>query len=299
MNLNEDKVQGLVDTHCHIHTASSGRGDFTAKKWHEAGETSAAELLDSAKASGVDKLICVGTDYEDSVEVAEFVQNREGCWASIGVHPHEAKQFLHAETTRQRAEPSASSPGPASEREGIAPMERFQDLLKRPKVVAVGEVGLDYYYEHSPKKEQIKLLEMFLDLAQKNDLPVIFHVREAFDDFWPILANFNIIRGVLHSFTSNEKNLNKAMERGLFVGLNGIITFTKDQSQLEVAKKVSLNSLLLETDAPYLAPKPLRGKICKPEYVSLTYEFLCRLRGEDEDVFVSTVSANANRLFGI
>ena len=270
-------MQGLVDTHCHIHTANSKRKDLTVRKWHEAGEISAEELLRSARAGGVEKLICVGTDYEDSIEAVDFVQDRQGCWASIGTHPHEAKKFL----------------------EQHKDLTNFEDLAVKPKVVAIGEVGLDYYYEHSPKKEQIKLLEMFLDLAQKNDLPVIFHIREAFDDFWPIIDNFNKIRGVLHSFTDTEANLAKAMERRLLVGLNGIMTFTKDESQLVVSKKIPLDNLLLETDSPYLAPKPLRGKICKPEYVSFIYEFLIRLRGEPEDEFISSVRTNTNKLFGI
>ncbi|HEX5798101.1 MAG TPA: TatD family hydrolase [Candidatus Saccharimonadales bacterium] len=267
----------LVDTHCHIHTASSKIDSHTVKKWHEAGEKSAEELLKSAKAGGVDKLICVGTDYEDSIDAVNFVQAREGCWSAVGVHPHEAKEFFKE----------------------YKDLSEFDKLIKKPKVAAIGEVGLDYYYEHSPRKEQQKLLEMFLDLAQKHNLPVIFHIREAFDDFWPILANFTKIRGVLHSFTDSEKNLEKAMERRLLVGLNGIMTFTKDQSQLQTAKKIPLESLLLETDAPYLAPKPLRGKICKPEHVRYTYEFLSRLRGEDEEEFINTVSANVKRLFGV
>ncbi len=273
-------MQGLVDTHCHIHTADSKRSDFTVKKWHEAGETSAEGLLKSAIDAGVSKLICVGTDYEDSAEAVDFVQGKEGCWASIGVHPHEAK---HANLRKSE--------------------KMFETLIQNAqstgKIVAIGEVGLDYYYEHSPKKEQAKLLEMFLDLAQKYDLPVIFHIREAFDDFWPILANFTKIRGVLHSFTDSEQNLKKAMERRLYVGLNGIMTFTKDGSQLDMAKKVPLEHLLLETDAPYLAPKPLRGKVCKPEYVSLVYEFLIKLRGEDEGTFVDAVNANSKKLFGV
>lgn len=270
-------MQGLVDTHCHIHTANSKRGDNTVKKWHEAGEASAEELLKSAKAGGVDKLICVGTDYEDSAEAVDFVQGQDGCWAAIGVHPHEAKPFLKKYKNT----------------------DIFNGLAGKPKVIAVGEVGLDYYYEHSPKKQQQKLLEMFLDLAQKHNLPVIFHIREAFDDLWPILANFTKIRGVLHSFTASEQNLKKAMERRLYVGLNGIMTFTKDESQLAMAKKVPLEALLLETDAPYLAPKPLRGKICKPEHVSYIYEFLSQLRGESEDELVSSVSENTKQLFGV
>lgn len=272
-------MQGLVDTHCHIHTAGSKRDDFTVRKWHEAGETSSEELLKSAKAGGVEALICVGTDYEDSLEAVDFVQDREGCWASLGIHPHEASKFL------------SDSP---QNLESLV-----QNARRTGKVVAIGEVGLDYYYEHSPKKDQIKLLEMFLDLAQKYDLPVIFHIRDAFDDFWPIIDNFTKIRGVLHSFTDSEANLEKAMERRLLVGLNGIMTFTKDESQLAMAKKVLLKSLILETDAPYLAPKPMRGKTCRPEYVGYTYEFLIRLRGEDENDFIRSVRENTKRLFGI
>lgn len=270
-------MRGLVDTHCHIHTADSKRGDFTVKKWHESGEKSAEELLISAQAGGVEKLICVGTDLQDSVDAVNFVQGKDVCWAAIGVHPHEAKEFFKKHKD----------------------LREFKELVKKPKTVAIGEVGLDYYYEHSPKKEQQKLLEMFLDLAQKNDLPIIFHIREAFDDLWLILANFTKIRGVLHSFTDSEKNLEKAMERGLSVGLNGIMTFTKDQSQLDMAKKVPIESLLLETDAPYLSPKPLRGKICKPEYVRHTYEFLSRLRSENEEELINTVNGNVKRLFGV
>lgn len=270
-------MSGLVDTHCHIHTADSKRGDFTVKKWYEAGETSAEKLLESAKAGGLSKLICVGTDYEDSVEAVDFVQEKEGCWAAIGVHPHEAKQFLSKYKN----------------------LDNFSEIVNNTKVVAIGEVGLDYYYEHSPKKEQIELLEMFLDLAQKNNLSLIFHVREAFDDFWQILANFTKIRGVLHSFTDSEENLKKAMERRLYVGLNGIMTFTKDQAQLDMVKKIPLDSLLLETDAPYLAPKPMRGKVCKPEYISLTYDFLSELRNEEKEVFTAAIDRNANKLFGI
>lgn len=269
-------LRGLVDTHCHIHAVDSKRDDFTVKKWREAGETSAQNLLKSAKAGGVEKLICVGTNYEDSVEAVDFVQGREGAWASIGVHPHEAKQFLKKHRN----------------------LQVLEELAGKPKVAAIGEVGLDYYYEHSPKKEQQKLFEMFLNLAQEKDLPVIFHVREAFDDFWSLTKGFKI-RGVLHSFTSNEENLNKAMERGLYIGLNGIMTFTKDQSQLDAAKKVPLNRLLMETDAPYLAPKPMRGKVCKPEYVSATYDFLSELRGEDKSAFTRQVAKNTASLFGI
>ncbi len=270
-------MAGLVDTHCHIHAANSNRQDYTAKKWQEAEETDPDALIKSAEIAGVGRLICVGTDLNDSREAVNFVQTRGNCWSSVGVHPHEAQKFL-------------------SEHKDLS---TFEELLKEPKIVALGEVGLDYYYEHSPKAEQIKLLEMFLQLARENKLPVIFHIREAFSDFWPILDNFGAVRGVLHSFTSNTADLDKALNKGLYTGLNGIMTFTKDENQLEMAKKVPLDRLLLETDAPYLAPKPYRGRICKPEYVKETAEFLAELRGEKFEELANATTENAKLLFGL
>lgn len=266
---------GLVDTHCHIHAAKSGRTDFTAQKWHDAGETEPEALLDSALKNGVEKMICVGTDLDDSKNAVEFVQNYDSCYASIGVHPHEAKIYL-------------------SEHADLKPLE---ELAAQPKVVAVGEVGLDYYYEHSPRKEQIRLLEMFLQLATDTKLPVIFHIREAFDDFWPTLGNFGAVTGVLHSYTSDRRNLDKALQEGLYIGLNGIMTFTKDANQLEMAKSVPLERLVLETDSPYLAPKPFRGKVCRPEYVKTTAEFLAGLRDESLEKLSLSTSQNSATLF--
>lgn len=268
-------MAGLIDTHCHIHAARKDRDDHTAKKWQDASEVNADSLVESARKNGVESLICVGTDLADSRTAVEFVKSRENCWAAIGIHPHEAKVFL-------------------SEHKDLA---EFEKLSKKPKVVALGEVGLDYYYEHSPRSEQIKLLEMFLQLARENELPVIFHVREAFDDFWPVFDNFKNLRGVLHSFTADIKTMEKALGKGLFIGLNGIMTFTKDEEQLEMAKSVPVSRLVLETDSPYLAPKPYRGKVCRPEYVKATAEFLASLRGEDIEEFSARTSENAVQLF--
>ncbi|HET7673561.1 MAG TPA: TatD family hydrolase [Candidatus Saccharimonadales bacterium] len=268
-------MNGLVDTHCHIHAAVKNRADNTARKWLDAGETDPDELIRSANEAGVDRLICVGTDLADSKDAVNFAQSRDNCFSSIGVHPHEAKQFL-------------------AEHKDLS---EFVALAEKPKVVAVGEIGLDYYYEHSPRAEQIRLLEMFLQLAKDKNLPVIFHIREAFDDFWPILMNFDGIKGVLHSFTSTRADMEKALQKGLFIGLNGIMTFTRDEAQLEMAKKVPLDRLVLETDAPYLAPKPFRGKVCKPEYVKATAQFLAEIRNEKFENLAISTSQNASVLF--
>jgi TatD DNase family protein len=274
----------LVDTHCHIQSILSGSGDFTSKKWRDGNVTDPDVVIKEAAQAGVGKLICVGTDVEDSKNAVDLVINRENCYAAVGVHPHESKRY--------GAEDAAL---------------RLESLVRRGqssgKVVAIGEIGLDYHYEHSPRKQQVALLEQLLGLAQKSGLPAIFHIREAFEDFWPIFDNFESagqrINGVLHSFSSDVNNLEKALDRGLYIGLNGIMTFTKDENQLKVAKAAPINRLLLETDAPYLTPKPLRGKVCKPQYIKLICEFLCELRGESFEQLAKNTTNNANELFKI
>lgn len=251
----------LIDTHCHIHF-----DDY---------KLDADEVITDSMKSGVTKMICVGCTYEDSKKGIDFVQSRDNCFASIGIHPHESKEY---DTSR---------------------LDEFSKIATEPKVVAVGETGLDYYYNHSDKVSQIKVLEFQLDLAQKNSLPVVFHVREAFDDFWPILSNFKGIKGVIHSYTGDIKILDKILSEGLYVGLNGIITFTKEQYQLDMAKRVPLQNLLLETDAPFLTPKPFRGTICQPKHVLITAEFLADLREESLESISARTTYNAEQLFKI
>lgn len=214
----------LVDTHCHIHEADQLAATLhteTRQRYNKAGAPDPGDVIKAAKEVDVTRMICVGTTLADSKVAIEFAQAHPAeCWASIGIHPHEAKEHL-----------------------ALANQKEFMDLATKPKVVAVGECGLDYYYSHSPKEEQMELLHMQLGLAQKHDLPVIFHVRDAFDDFWPIFDSYQGIRGVIHSFSATRKELDEVLARNLYVGLNGIMTFTKDQNQLEAAKAVYLLSL--------------------------------------------------------
>lgn len=268
----------LIDTHCHIQSADRrAKEDFTREKWLKIDDVSVNMLIDNATSVGVKKLICVGCDVADSELAVEVANEKNELYASIGIHPHEAKRFV-ADTKR---------------------LADFANLAQKDKVIAVGECGLDYFYNHSPKADQIKILEFQLDLAQKNNLPVIFHVREAYDDFWPVFANFKGLRGVLHSYTDNQANLDKALSEGLYIGVNGIATFTKDTSQLEVYKNIPHERLLLETDAPYLTPTPFRGNICQPKHMVSTADFLGRLY-ECEPNYIATVTTqNAKELFGI
>lgn len=265
----------LVDTHCHVHETGSGdTSSPTYSLWQRARQADPDQIIERARQNGVGQMICVGTSAADSRLAVEFVEGRPGCFASIGIHPHEAK-------------------------DGQPALEVLKTLADKPKVVAVGECGLDYFYNHSPRDDQIEMLRAQLELAQAHNLPVIFHVREAFDDFWPIYDDFPGLRGVLHSFTDSQTNLDKALKRGLFIGLNGIMTFTRDPAQQAMARAVPLNKLVLETDAPYLTPVPHRGTINEPANTRVVAEFLAKLRGESLEELAAQTTQNARELFSI
>jgi TatD DNase family protein len=253
----------FIDTHCHIHFEDYGLDPEV--------------VISDACEVGVSKLICVGCTLQDSKAGIAFAARHPNTWATIGLHPHEASVYVHD----HRA------------------LQQFADLATKPKVVAIGEIGLDYFYEHSHRIDQEKLLRFQLEIASEHNLPVIFHVREAFADFWPIFDSYPAIRGVIHSFSAGITELEQILTRNLYVGLNGIMTFTKKAEQLEAAKAVPLENLLLETDAPFLTPTPYRGKICESKHVVVTAEFLANIRGEELAEIASATTKNARALFGI
>ncbi|HUS26197.1 MAG TPA: TatD family hydrolase [Nevskiaceae bacterium] len=266
----------LTDTHCHIHEAQAATdpNNPTHQRWVKNGRDP-DDMITAAHQAGVTCLICVGTTLADSQLAVDFVQQRHNTWASIGLHPHEAKDYAA----------SASA------------LQQFAALVTRPKIVAVGECGLDYYYNHSPKGDQEKILRFQIELALQHNLPLIFHVRDAFADFWPIFDSYPDIRGVIHSFSAGRNELEQILQRNLYLGLNGIMTFTKDPEQIAAAKAVPANRLLLETDAPFLTPAPQRATICEPKHARLTAEFLSQLRGETLADLADYSTANARALF--
>jgi TatD DNase family protein len=267
----------FADTHCHIQSAGLNEGErATRELWAKSG-LKGSQLAADAQTAGVTRLVCVGCDLEDSRLAVDFVKNVANCWVSVGIHPHSARHYA----------------GQPSE------LNKLDGLAKETKVVAVGECGLDYHYDHSPKAAQAEVFKFQIELALKHELPLIFHVREAFDDFWPIFDQYQGLKGVLHSFTDTPANLQKALERGLCIGVNGIATFTKDQAQLDAYKAVPLDKLLLETDAPFLAPKPYRGQTNEPKHIITVAEFLARLRGENLTDLARQTTDNACKLFGI
>lgn len=245
----------LIDSHCHLHDTEF----FGEEREH---------IYEEAIQAGVSIMICVGTDLRSSREAVDWAAIHEGCYAVVGVHPHESTHGI----------------------EGIA------ELLSHPSVVGIGEVGLDYYYDHSPRQVQIEALEAQLQLAIDHDLPVSYHVRNAYDDFWPIYDNFRT-RGVVHSFTDTRATMEAGITRGLFIGINGISTFTKDSEQQRLYRDAPLAKIVLETDAPFLTPVPNRGKMNVPAYVRMVAEHHARLKEVDVEIVAATTSQNARELF--
>lgn len=222
-------------------------------------------------------MICVGTSEESSRQAVEFSKKHAEAYAAIGVHPHDTK-------------------------DGYARLDEL--ATDRPKkLVAVGEIGLDYFYSHSPKEVQLQALKDQMELALKYDLPIIFHVREAFDDFWPLFeayeAQFGAIKGVLHSFTDSQQNLEKAISKGLYIGVNGISTFTKDPMQQAMFDAIPLDRLIFETDAPFLTPAPYRGKVNEPAFIRVIAEFHALRRGISLEEISYITTQNARALFSL
>lgn len=245
-------------------------------------EEAAEAALKCAVRAGVTKIVCIATSLADSKRAIAFAHRYpQYCWASIGIHPHEAAQLSAAEIERQ--------------------VQELADLAQDKKVVAVGECGLDFYYNEKAQylTLQERLLVGQLEVASHNKLPVSFHVREAFDDFWRIMHNYPHISGVLHSFTDTQLHLNRALERGFMVGINGIATFTTHQWQREVFKNIPLENIVVETDTPFLTPVPKRGTINTPENVIYITKFLAELRDEEEKIIANATTANAEKLFNI
>lgn len=260
----------LIDTHCHVHESSYplDSGDALVRAHH----------------AGVKQLICVGTNEQSSREAVVFAGNHEQVYAAVGVHPHDAKEGWG----------------------GVG--ELLLGSKQASKIVAVGEIGLDYFYTHSPREVQIAALEQQLQWALDAGLPVIFHVREAssaerrysvWHDFWPIFDNFHGIRGELHSFTDTAANLEAGLTRGLSIGVNGISTFTRDEAQKQLFAAIPLNRLLLETDAPFLTPVPHRGTVNEPAFVREVAEHMARLRDVSFNEVAAQTSHNAHTLFSL
>ena len=238
-------------------------------------------MLERAHQNGVEKIICIGTDPADSLAARDFAATHDNVFWTYGIHPEESKTIFCEEYKRSAA--GAQS----------APRETLEQklVLDSPAPIAIGEVGLDYHYDTTSRDQQIKLLNAMLDLALKNDLPVSFHVREAFDDFFGVIANFPQVRGVIHSFSDNKKNLKRILnETDFYIGVNGLATYS-------TLPTPPLNRILLETDAPFLTPVPFRGIINESGYIKQIASWLASKLDQPFEIIEQETTKNARDLF--
>lgn len=253
----------LVDSHCHLDRLKLDKYD---------GHLPSA--IEAATESGVEKLLCVGISLENREAVVRIAEDFDQVYASVGVHPLDVKA-------------------------GLASVDQLVDWSKHPKVVALGESGLDYYYSKDDQSEQQKSFSIHLQAAKEAELPLIVHTRSARQDTLDLIQEHGCLEsaGVLHCFTESWEMAKAAMDMNYYVSLSGIVTFKNAEELRDVAKKMPMDRLLVETDSPYLAPVPYRGKPNEPAYVRQVAEFLAELKGIDYERFVETTGENFHRLF--
>jgi len=250
----------MIDTHCHLDMY---------------GEEGLDAVLKRAEEAGVEAFITIGSDRESNYANIEIAKRYSPVYLSVGVHPHDAKDF------------SGETP------------DEILGFIREEKVVALGETGLDYHYDHSPRETQRKVFIAHLDIASRTGLPVIIHSREAKQDTLRILGESGVRKGVLHCFSGDFDMAEKAMEMGFFISIAGPVTFKNARRLQEIAVAIPDMYLLVETDAPYLTPEPFRGKRNEPAYIVNTLMKLAELRGVSYEDMVRITSVNAKRLFRI
>lgn len=231
-------------------------------------DTQAAQMLKNAHARNIKQIICIGTNHADSLAAKVFAESHPNVFWTYGIHPESADNYTI-------------------------------NCPKSEKLVAIGEIGLDYHYEGYNRDNQIKLLEQMLDLAAKLDLACSFHVRDALPDFFAIVKNFSSLKpSVLHSFSDSKENFETALSRGFYIGLNGLATF----ANLDCYKDLTpdfLGRVVLETDAPFLTPVPNRGKINEPGNVADVAAWLSHKLGVSAKIVAEKTTNNARRIFNL
>jgi TatD DNase family protein len=233
-------------------------------------------VLARARAAGVATMLNISTRASEWDAVIGVAEREEGVWASIGIHPHEADSHLEVQTAT------------------------LVERAEHPRVVGIGESGLDFYYDHSDRDRQRESFRAHIAAARETGLPLIVHTRDAEADTHAILAEEmgkGAFTGVIHCFTASAEFAAKALDLGLYISLSGIVTFKNARDLQAVAKDVPADRLLIETDSPFLAPVPHRGRPCEPAFVADTARFLASLRGEGVEVLAERTTANFHALF--
>ncbi len=252
----------LADSHCHLNYNGLAERQ--------------GEVLAAARASGVTAMLNIATRESEWDDVLGVAEREADVWATVGIHPHEADQHPDIDTAK------------------------LVERAAHPRVVGIGESGLDYYYDHSDRDRQRASFRSHIAASRDTGLPIIVHTRDAEDDTAEILREEmgkGAYPGVIHCFTASGDFARKALELGFYISISGIVTFKNARDLQDTAKWLPIERLLIETDAPFLAPVPHRGKPGEPAFVADTCRFLAELRGEDADELAERTRVNFHTLF--
>jgi TatD DNase family protein len=251
----------LTDTHAHLDIMGS--------------DEEIAAIIERANENGVKRIVTIADKLSSSRRAIEIAEKFENVYATVGVHPHDA-EAVNNDTLKE-----------------------LEELALHPKVVAIGEIGLDYYKNYAPQAVQRKVFEQQLDLAKYLEMPVVIHDRDADKDVLEIISNHRPKKGVFHCFSSNVEFAEVVLAMNYYISLAGPVTFKNANSLVDVAKFVPLTKLLVETDSPYLAPQPYRGEDNEPAYVRFVAEKIAEIKGVPISAVAASTQENASILFGI
>ena len=248
----------IFDTHAHYL-----REDFGDER---------EPLLDSLPQKGVERVLAIGYDIRSSKEEIVLAERYPYIWATVGIHPENAAEIPENWE------------------------EELEELLSHPKVVALGEIGLDYHYPEPPRDIQQRIFRRQLELAAKHNKPVVIHSRDASGDTLEILKEYKP-RGVVHCFSGSAESAREVVKLGMYIGFTGVLTFKNAKKAVEACAAVPIEKLLLETDCPYMAPVPFRGKRCDSSMIRFTAEKMAEIKGVSTEVMIETARENGEKLF--
>ncbi len=252
----------LADSHCHLNY----KGLVEEQQ----------AILERARARGVTAMLNIATRESEWADVLATAEREPDVWATVGIHPHEADQHPHIDT------------------------QRLVERAQHPRVVGIGECGLDYHYDHSDRQQQQRSFRDHIAAAREAGVPIVVHTRDAEDDTAAILRDElekGAFTGVIHCFTGTSEFADIALDLGFYISISGIVTFKSAAALQDVAARLPADRLLIETDAPFLAPVPHRGKTGEPAFVADTAAFLAKLRGDDVAELQEVTARNFHKLF--
>ena len=281
----------MIDSHCHL----------ADKKFVPDLE----EVLARAKEAGVERIVSIADSLEEGKRCIDIAEKFANVYATVGVHPHLAREWSFetarrvmvrsSERSVERLEPSGAPP-----QDDTTLIDRLRSLtLSSDRVVAIGEIGLDYHYMHSPKEVQKKVCKEQLALGKELGLPIVVHTREAIEDTWEIVNEVRPEKLVLHCCTEKYEDIVRFLERGYLVSFTGMITYPKAEEIRRTVKMCPLEQMMIETDAPYLAPQKFRGQRNEPAFVKEVARVIAQIRGISFEEVDRVTSGNACRLFGL